>query len=119
MTSFMTSAAFSQQVCRHFSRRAAGYNQLAQLQQAIAWRLAHWIRLLPLPPGPCAALGAVPSKGSEHLGSGRTGAHRRARAARTAAWLSASAGMSGDSGAALSCRSVAAPPLTPACRPSK
>ena len=54
----MNSAAFREQVRRRFSRRAASYNQLAQLQQAIAWRLAHWIRQLPLPPGPCADLGA-------------------------------------------------------------
>lgn len=54
----MSSAAFSHQVRRRFSRRAAHYNQLAQLQRAIAWRLAHRIRQLPLPPGPWADLGA-------------------------------------------------------------
>lgn len=54
----MSSAAFSHQVRRRFSRRAAHYNQLAQLQRAIAWRLAHRIRKLPLPPGPWADLGA-------------------------------------------------------------
>jgi malonyl-CoA O-methyltransferase len=54
----MNSAAFREQVRRRFSRHAASYNQLAQLQQAIAWRLARRIRQLPLPPGPCADLGA-------------------------------------------------------------
>ena len=50
--------AFSQQVRRRFARRASGYDQQAQLQRAIAWRLAHWIQRLPLPAGPCADLGA-------------------------------------------------------------
>ena len=45
-------------ICRRFDRQAAHYEQLADLQQAIAWRLAHWIARLPLPPGPCADLGA-------------------------------------------------------------
>jgi malonyl-CoA O-methyltransferase len=54
----MNSAAFREQMRRRFSRHAASYNQLAQLQQAIAWRLARRIRQLPLPPGPCADLGA-------------------------------------------------------------
>lgn len=49
---------FSLQVRRRFGRHAADYDRQAQLQRATAWRLAHWIRQLPLPPGPCADLGA-------------------------------------------------------------
>jgi malonyl-CoA O-methyltransferase len=51
-------SAFSQQVRRHFSRRAGHYHLQARMQRAIAWRLAHHIGRLPLPPGPCADLGA-------------------------------------------------------------
>jgi len=45
-------------ICSRFDRQAAHYEQLATLQQAVAWRLAHWIARLPLPSGPCADLGA-------------------------------------------------------------
>ncbi len=41
-----------------FGRRAADYHQQAGLQRAVAWRLAHHIAPLPLPPGPAADLGA-------------------------------------------------------------
>ncbi len=42
----------------HFGRHAADYDGEARLQQAVAWRLAGFCRALPLPPGPCADLGA-------------------------------------------------------------
>ncbi len=51
-------AAFSHQVRRCFGRQAAHYEQGAQLQAAMAWRLAHLCRHLALPSGPCADLGA-------------------------------------------------------------
>jgi len=41
-----------------FSRRARHYNAAASLQRAVAWRLAHHCRNLPLPTGPMADLGA-------------------------------------------------------------
>lgn len=41
-----------------FNRHAAGYEQQAALQRAMAWRLARHIAALPLPPGPMADLGA-------------------------------------------------------------
>lgn len=41
-----------------FSRAAPQYDQGAQLQRGVAWRLARHCRDLPLPPGPCADLGA-------------------------------------------------------------
>ena len=50
--------AFSEQVRRRFSRRSSSYDQQAQLQRAIAWRLAHRIGRLPIAEGPCADLGA-------------------------------------------------------------
>ena len=45
-------------ICSRFDRQAAHYAQLADLQQAVAWRLAHRVARLPLPSGPCADLGA-------------------------------------------------------------
>lgn len=45
-------------ICAAFNRQATAYGQHAQLQRAIAWRLAHHIAHLPLPPGPQADLGA-------------------------------------------------------------
>jgi malonyl-CoA O-methyltransferase len=51
-------AGFSQNILQRFSRRAACYDRQALLQRAIAWRLAHWVQRLELPPGPCADLGA-------------------------------------------------------------
>jgi malonyl-CoA O-methyltransferase len=45
-------------VCAAFNRQAAAYGSQAQLQQAVAWRLARHIARLPLPPGPRADLGA-------------------------------------------------------------
>ena len=45
-------------ICSRFDRQAAHYEQLADLQRAVAWRLAHWVARLPLPCGPCADLGA-------------------------------------------------------------
>lgn len=55
-------AAFTARVRERFGRRAAAYRQHAQLQRAVAWRLAHLLlrRLdeAPLPPGPAADLGA-------------------------------------------------------------
>ena len=49
---------FSQRVRTGFARRAAHYDSQARLQQAVAWRLAHWCRDLPLPAGPVADLGS-------------------------------------------------------------
>ena len=49
---------FSQRVRQTFARGAPHYDQEALLQQAMAWRLAHLCRDLPLPVGPCADLGA-------------------------------------------------------------
>jgi malonyl-CoA O-methyltransferase len=48
----------SGRVRRQFARRAAGYEHHALLQRAVACRLAHLCRDLPLPAGPCADLGA-------------------------------------------------------------
>jgi malonyl-CoA O-methyltransferase len=45
-------------ICAAFNRQAASYGCQAQLQRAVAWRLAHHIARLPLPPGPQADLGA-------------------------------------------------------------
>jgi malonyl-CoA O-methyltransferase len=45
-------------VCAAFNRQAASYGSQAQLQRAVAWRLARHIARLPLPPGPQADLGA-------------------------------------------------------------
>lgn len=53
-----TAAVPSQAVRWRFGRAAARYDAHAQLQRAIAWRLAHHIAALPLPPGPRADLGA-------------------------------------------------------------
>lgn len=50
--------AFRATVCQRFGRNAAHYDSQAHLQQAIAWRLAHLCRDLPLPPGARADLGA-------------------------------------------------------------
>ena len=49
---------FRQRVRHSFGRHAAGYEDQARLQQATAWRLGHLCRLLPLPAGPRADLGA-------------------------------------------------------------
>ena len=43
-----------------FGQAAACYAARARLQQALAWRLAHHCRSLPLPPGPVLDLGAGP-----------------------------------------------------------
>jgi malonyl-CoA O-methyltransferase len=45
-------------VRRSFSQQAGAYDRHARLQRALAWRLAHIVRKLPLPPGPAADLGA-------------------------------------------------------------
>lgn len=52
------STAFSQSVSRCFGRRADQYNDHAQLQRAVAWRLARLCRDLGMPEGPKADLGA-------------------------------------------------------------
>jgi malonyl-CoA O-methyltransferase len=52
----MNSAAAA--ICEGFSRHAEGYEQQAQLQRAVAWRLARQISALPLQSGPMADLGA-------------------------------------------------------------
>lgn len=49
---------FGSRVREAFGRQAAAYEGEAQLQRAIAWRLAGLCRDLPLPAGPCADLGA-------------------------------------------------------------
>lgn len=49
---------FTQSVRRSFGRQAANYNDHAQLQRAVAWRLARHCRDLVIPAGPCADLGA-------------------------------------------------------------
>lgn len=49
---------FSALVRSRFARRASGYNEVARLQRAVAWRLASLARDLPLPQGPIADLGA-------------------------------------------------------------
>lgn len=48
----------SNPICQRFDSQATRYDQLADVQQGIAWRLAHWIARLPLPAGPCGDLGA-------------------------------------------------------------
>ncbi|MCP9787303.1 SAM-dependent methyltransferase [Cyanobium sp. N5-Cardenillas] len=53
-----TRAGLSDRVRQHFGRRAAGYEAQALLQQAMACRLGHLCRDLPLPTGPRADLGA-------------------------------------------------------------
>jgi len=45
-------------ICAAFNRQAAAYGHQAQLQRAVAWRLARHIARLPLPAGPQADLGA-------------------------------------------------------------
>lgn len=50
--------AFSARVRAGFAGGAAAYDHQATLQRAIAWRLAHACRSLPLPPGPAADLGS-------------------------------------------------------------
>ncbi len=53
------SEAFSLAVRQSFGRQAGNYDGQAQLQRAVAWRLARLCRDLPLPPlGGCADLGA-------------------------------------------------------------
>jgi malonyl-CoA O-methyltransferase len=54
----MPGAVFSAQVRRRFEQHAPHYDGQATLQRAVAWRLAHLIRALPLPDGPRADLGA-------------------------------------------------------------
>ena len=49
---------FGQQVRHSFGRQADVYEAEARLQQAMAWRLGHLCRQLPLPAGPRADLGA-------------------------------------------------------------
>lgn len=49
---------FTRSVQRTFGRQAAHYDDHAQIQRAVAWRLARHCRDLPLPDGPCADLGA-------------------------------------------------------------
>ncbi|MCP9916832.1 methyltransferase domain-containing protein [Cyanobium sp. ATX 6F1] len=49
---------FPLEVRRRFARSAGRYEQLAHLQRAVAWRLGHLSRDLPLPQGPAADLGA-------------------------------------------------------------
>lgn len=52
-------APFSLAVRQSFGRQAGHYDGQAQLQRAVAWRLARLCRDLPLPaPGACADLGA-------------------------------------------------------------
>lgn len=46
------------EICRRFSQQASRYGELATLQRAVAWRLAHYATTLPLPKGPMADLGA-------------------------------------------------------------
>lgn len=53
-----TAETFPIQVRRCFARRASSYDQLAQLQRSVAWRLGRLCRDLPLPQGPQADLGA-------------------------------------------------------------
>ena len=50
--------AFTLAVGRSFGRRAVHYDNHAQLQRAVAWRLARHCRDLVIPGGPCADLGA-------------------------------------------------------------
>lgn len=52
------SSGFSAQVEARFGRGAASYASGALLQRAVAWRLVHCFRGLPLPDGPSADLGA-------------------------------------------------------------
>ena len=52
------SPGFSGRVEARFGRGAARYSQQALLQRAVAWRLVHTFRNLPVPEGPWADLGA-------------------------------------------------------------
>ncbi len=58
---------FSDKVNANFGRHAHAYAQGAALQRALAWRLAHLMVHLPLPPGPAADLGAGSGLLSEAL----------------------------------------------------
>lgn len=58
----------SERVRARFARGAARYPREALLQRAVAWRLVRMIRDLPLPPGPCADLGAGSGAVAEALG---------------------------------------------------
>ncbi|APD48480.1 SAM-dependent methyltransferase [Synechococcus sp. CS-602] len=49
---------FATRVRDGFERQAGRYERGAELQRAVAWRLAHHCRGLPLPAGPCVDLGA-------------------------------------------------------------
>lgn len=53
-----TGASFARRVSEGFERQASRYERGAELQRALAWRLARLCRSLPLPAGPCADLGA-------------------------------------------------------------
>ena len=59
--------------CGCFDQQAAHYDSHANLQRAVAWRLAHYAARLPLVPGPRADLGA---------GSGLVGVALRQQAPR-------------------------------------
>lgn len=52
------SDAFTRAVQCSFGRQAAHYDDHAQIQRAVAWRLARHCRNLEVPEGPCADLGA-------------------------------------------------------------
>ena len=54
----LSGPGFHQLVRLQFGRHAPHYNDLAQLQRGIAWRLAHHCRGLTIPAGPRADLGA-------------------------------------------------------------
>lgn len=56
-----------------FSRAAPHYDQGAALQRGVAWRLARHCRDLPLPPGPCADLGAGSGQLARALAQQRPG----------------------------------------------
>ncbi|MCX5930306.1 MAG: methyltransferase domain-containing protein [Cyanobacteria bacterium] len=58
MVLLRTAPSMADRVRLAFSRRARHYNAAASLQRAVAWRLAHHCRDLPLPAGPMADLGA-------------------------------------------------------------
>lgn len=49
---------FAERVRGGFERQAGRYEREAELQRAVAWRLAHHCRGLPLPSGPCGDLGS-------------------------------------------------------------
>ncbi|MEX1324782.1 MAG: SAM-dependent methyltransferase, partial [Synechococcaceae cyanobacterium] len=65
-----------------FAARAHAYERHAVLQRAIAWRLAHGCRDLPLPAGPAADLGAGTGLLAQTLSE-------QAQAGRRCGWLDA------------------------------